>query len=220
MIWWFGNKSEKHQPEPPKAFGVNTAWYVVSSDDNEAVGRALAVGKMRPCSWSQGVRIATGSVKAFITPPIQGFVVVASIYFCAEDDKVREQVMPRLARLSEEFGIAQYFCNHDVPDGYGWARADDGNFVRGFAWLKEKNQVLWNEGGRTAVERRLGVPGPEMRGTITEPTRTTDEELDHYLYITVDTLFTIARDWSISPIDIPKVATEPTVGLVGRHALP
>ncbi|MDB4982621.1 MAG: hypothetical protein JWM82_3373, partial [Myxococcales bacterium] len=149
-------------PDLPRPFGPRTVWIAVHGATTAAVARALELKDVAPSGWEAGVKGAyAGGV--FVTPPIDGWVLAASVRFPDAGDATHEdRATPLLARLSDAFGEAQYFGTYDEIGWVAWARFRNGTAVRKHAVQGSQDALLWNVGAPPTAEQalRLTHEGP------------------------------------------------------------
>ncbi len=202
------------QPDLPQPFGYKIAWLALRTADTRAVAAALGLGGTRPSNWREGVVHAYKS-EVFVTPPLSSWTLaVGSPLFVSGDPS--QVVKPLLGRLSRQFGEAQYFCTHRVVELHVWAKAVQGRLVRGYGWIGERGQTLWDEGEQTPAERDLGFRffderSPDAAGEgywARQDLSFPDEEA----------VMRLAAVWSLDPTTLDQRFKEPGLGLLG--ALP
>ncbi|MBK7399777.1 MAG: hypothetical protein IPJ34_26860 [Myxococcales bacterium] len=110
-------------------------------------------------SWTAGVEAAYASDgrSAFVTPPIDGWVLVAGVtlFGLAGSMKTDTVKLPdRIRRLSETLSTqVQYFATHRVSEAHQWVSADKGVLVRAFSI--GDGEVEFDVGARTAAEKEV-----------------------------------------------------------------
>jgi hypothetical protein len=197
-------------PDLPVPFGPNMAWLALETTDTKAVAGALGLQEVRTAAWAEGIDAAQrGSL--FITPPLADWTLATSKALIARE-RVDAAVKPLLLGLSRQFSDAQYFCTHREGELHVWARARQGQLVRGYGWLGEKRVTLWDEGKQTKEERDLGFEflNPDSicvtPGTGSKAQQVPDEAC----------VMQLASLWSIDPSSLDEYFKEPAMGLVGN----
>ena len=195
--------------DQPVAFGSNTAWLAVETTDASAVGKSLGCWKLREATWGEGIASSARS-GVFITPPLGDWTLaVGASLFPTEE--LGAFVKPLLENLSRTFREAQYFCTHRSVGLHAWARAEAGRLLRGYGWLGQPPQALWNEGPQTEEERDLGFlfgDGPSAPvGTENGNHLTTPDE---------GCVLQLASLWSVDPSTLDEHFSEPAFGLIGN----
>jgi hypothetical protein len=184
------------------------AWLALDTTETEAVAAALGLHQTRAATWLDGIDAALqGSV--FVTPPLADWTLVVSrILF--SPDQPETFVTPLLERLSEQFGDAQFFCTMRDIELHGWACARKGRLVRGYGWLGEKKQTLWNEGLPTREERDLGFafvnPQSALGSAWADDVPTVPDE---------NCVTQLAFLWSVDPTILNEEFKEPVKGVLG-----
>lgn len=179
------------------SFGYKCAWLAIKSEDPQAVIETLDLQNVRLPGWKQGVAAAYAG-EVFVTPPLNGWVLAASISLLDIADKTRpDKPLPLIELLATRFPDVQYFGTHRIVEYHAWLRAIDGKIVRSFAYLGERSEVLCDEGECTAEEKALGL--------IYDDSRSPDEE----------DVMQLAGAWSINPQTLGDLALEKSFGSVG-----
>jgi hypothetical protein len=196
-------------PDLPVPFGPKMAWLALDTTDTEAVAAALSLRGARAASWADGIDAAHQS-SVFVTPPVADWtLVLGNALF--PPDRAEAFVKPLLERLSRQFGDAQFFCTHRDVELHVWARARQGQLVRGYGWLGQKGLTLWNEGTPTKEERNLNFRFLDERSISVKPVqnqnRTVPDEAG---------LMELACLWSIDPTTLDQQYKEPLMGLLGN----
>lgn len=197
------NYAGEPEPDRPIPFGTCMAWLALDTVDTEAVAAALGLRDVRPATWEEGIPAANRSA-IYVTPPLADWTLALGKSLFPRD-RLDRHVKPLLERLSQQFGEAQFFCTHLDFELHAWALAREGQLVRGYGWLGEKELVLWNEGRPTDEERRLGFQFPDGQSSnenITVPN-------EH-------AVLQIAFLWSIDPMTLNEQFMEPGMGLLGE----
>lgn len=145
------------EPDSPVPFGYKCAWLAISTEDSEAVVQALALRHVHKSGWQKGIESAYGG-EVFVTPPLQGWVLVVSSRLPDIPDRTRpDELAPLVKTLGKKFPQVQYFGTHRVVEYHGWLRATQGEIVRRYAYLGERGETLCDEGKRTEEETKLGL---------------------------------------------------------------
>ena len=143
------DKETAVQADNPVPFGFKCAWLAIKTDDSHAVVQAIGLQNVRKSGWQKGVDAAY-SGEVFVTPPIKGWVLAASISLPGIGDKTRpDRLSPLVESLGKKFSEVQYFGTHRVVEYHGWLRATKGEIVRRYAFLGERGEMLSDEGKRT-----------------------------------------------------------------------
>jgi len=191
----FGSK-----PDKPVPFGYKVAWLAIRSEKPREVAEALGLVKIQDSAWSEGLQ-AAGRGDVFVSPPVQGWVlVVSSSLPDAGDGKSTDKCTPLLSRLGKRFPDVQYFATHRVVEYHAWARLKNGVVVRQFAYLGERGEVSWDNGSQTPEEVQLGFKFDAEKGFYPD-----EEDVLH-----------LAEAWSINPMKLDALGLAASLGLAGR----
>ena len=119
--------------------------------DIEAVVKHLHLTNIRKANWHTGLHAAYSSQHdVFVSPPVQGWTFVVG---CAFPDigrgKSPHEFTRYLQNIGAHFEDVQYFGTHRVVEYQAWARVKNGQLIRGYAYLGEQGETLWNEGENT-----------------------------------------------------------------------
>jgi hypothetical protein len=136
----------------PFLFDRPSRWLAIKTNDIAKVQHALGLHNPTPCSVSEGVA-KTGDRKLFVSPPIDGWVLVVGQGLPDPADDI-DRVYHFVMRLSNAMGAVQFFCSNRVLNHHAWIRAENNRIYRAYAWAGE---TLWNEGEVTAAERELSL---------------------------------------------------------------
>ena len=154
-------------PDRPRSFGSEMSWLAVKTDDAGRLAAILGLGDLSAANWNAGLGtiydLKLSDTFVFISPPVEGWTFVAGVSLpLPQGDSFVDKAAPLLARVAREFRSVQYFATFPIIDFYAWARFENGNLVRAFA-VGEAG-VVWDIGGLTPEERRLGLSMIEFRG--------------------------------------------------------
>jgi hypothetical protein len=127
-----------------------TYWLAIRGSSPERVQEALGLSRSVPCSWSEGM---TGEHEFFISPRVNGWVIVTGVAIPTPDDDV-DECFRFLISLSRKLGHVQFFHSEKYLHHHAWARLDDGCVTRAYAWTGE---TVWNQGTKTVPETELEV---------------------------------------------------------------
>lgn len=192
------------QADAPRAFGRSACWLVVPATRSEEVVRALALRTVLPANWQAGLAEAEqGGV--FVSPPVHGrvFVVGRALLGSSAPEAA---LAPRLAKLSERFGVAAWFCADPSLDVFGWALAERGALQRGYAW-QEPGGTAWWHGEVTAAEQELGC-------FVDDPRDRSDD--DEKWWPDRGVVHALAAAWSVDPDRLGEGQSVAGLGAVGR----
>jgi hypothetical protein len=169
----------------------------VRADDAEHVVRSLRLRTVLPANWSSALAQVT-SEGVFVTPPVQGWVLVVGRDLAVTTQDPNELVT-LLPGLSEEYGKALWFSTDEDRDVHGWAIAERGELLRGYAYIEEHGHTFWH-GDITDEERELGC-------FLDDPRDQSDDEIKWWP--DRRTVLALAKAWSLDPS---------TLGFDGPHA--
>ena len=197
----------------PLAFPSIATWLAFRADDSERVARSLRLRTLLPASWSAGLaEIATEGV--FVTPPVRGwvFAVGRDLAVATQDSTAMEAL---LCGLSDHYGRVFWFSTDEERDVHGWAIADRGELVRGYAYVEEYGHTFWH-GEIMPAETALGCFQDDPRDQSDDQVKWWPDR---------QVVFALAAAWSLDPSTLGCKATRqdggsgdssPGVGLLGR----
>jgi hypothetical protein len=211
------------QPDAPEDFGLKINWFAVNTSDIGAVLKALDFGAGRIANWSSGVQAAYSSRiggydkdLAFITPPIDGWVMVAGaslpypvMHTADRHDGIGSAFDILYARLGACFPEVHFFGSYRGVGFVAWARMHTGEISRMFAF--GDGEVYANIGLQTAEEAALGLP--ELNGLSLEEATARMFEGEISLPDEEAPLL-LAELWSLNPGKLTEMALPPTCGVV------
>ncbi|OKI61488.1 hypothetical protein [Micromonospora sp. CB01531] len=175
-------------------FGYKLQWLAVRGQGAADVAAALRLSRPAPSTWREAVAAAyDGHGRWLLTPRLDGWTLAASQDVPAPED---DRFAAWLAGLSRLLGEVQYFGTHRVVEYHGWGRARAGIVERAFAYLGERDEVLFQVGHPTADEQALGV------GTAYGEDQPWPEGDDGWSWPDEEAVLTLAGRWSIDPRDL------------------
>jgi hypothetical protein len=145
--------------ETAVSFGYKSIWLAVGGCSADVVADTLRLRRRRPTSWSEGVKVAYDD-GVLLTPAVSGWLFVVAARASVLLDPSTVGFPDWLARLSEQWGLVQYFATHRVVETHAWARADHGIVERAYCYLGESGRVCVDVGERTPEEVELGIGAP------------------------------------------------------------
>jgi hypothetical protein len=187
----------------PVSFGSNVAWLAVETTDIAAVASVLNLRQLREAKWADGIVAAYRSA-VFVTPPLDRWTLAVGTPLLPRE-KIEAVVKPLVEELSRQFQDAQYFCTHQPTESHAWARAQNGQLVRGYGWFGR--QCVWNEGPETEQERSLRF---RFTAAPSEPDRGAGPSVPNEICV-----FRLASLWSINPKTLEAQSAKPALGLLG-----
>jgi hypothetical protein len=187
--------------------GLPNRWLAIRSGNPYVVQAALGLSKPTPCSWEEGLTAASEQ-KLFISPPVQGWVLVfgSSLPDPAEDvDRCFRFVLD----VTRKLGQVQFFSYNRVVNYHTWVQADQGRIVRAYAWA---GKTLWNQGMLTRAEGDLGLMCFDYAES---PRRHNFGQVDP-LGANTDRVPLLAARWSIDPAAIDARTLRQSHGITGK----
>jgi hypothetical protein len=191
------------QPDRPISFGYKIHWLAVRTNDPQAVIKSLGLTNVEESNWQRGFQAAYGG-QVFVTPAIDGWVLVASISL-PEITEGRNDVPVLLTKLGKEFADVQYFGTHRVVGYHGWARAINGELTRQYAYLGESGETLRDEGDPTAEEKLLHLVYDKSAPAFKDDNSPDEEDV-----------MKLAAAWSINPNALETMGLPKSLGFVGN----
>jgi hypothetical protein len=200
-------------PDRPHPFGSEMSWLAVKTEDAQRLAAILGL-ELRAANWNSGLGaiydLDLADAFVFVSPPIEGWTIVAGVSLpLPTGGTFIDKTAPLLHRLASHFPDVQYFATFPIIDFYAWARFENGNLVRAFA--AGEAGVVWDIGGLTPEERRLGLSMIEFRGVRD---RHGDVGGPLLLHPTEGHVLGVADGWSINPMALEGIAAEAGLGWV------
>ena len=152
-------------PDKPVPFGYKVSWFAVRALEPAEVVAALEFGRGTPANWASGLAAAlpfpTSDTWVFVSPPVSGWVLVVGAphvlpYPVAPTERFHDigrKFDVLFSRLMKRFADAQFFGSHRVVSFVAWARAQNSEPKRIFAYAD--SEVLANVGEQTPEEAQL-----------------------------------------------------------------
>ena len=168
-------------PEPPVPFGYKNGWAAIRCGDPRQVIAALGLRNVRESSWSVGLEQADQDGQVFVSPCLDGFVLVVGLL-----DVLVEADLPR---WTAAFSEVQFFVTHRVTESHRWGRCRAGRLLRDYCYCGEQGQVLRDVGELTPEEAALGFGTFPSIGGETDCQRFPNEE----------DVLDIAAGWGVDP---------------------
>lgn len=180
-------------------FEAPSRWLAVRGQNLHAIQSALAVHNPRACSWSDALATPF-EPRLFISPPVRGWILVMGCDLPDPADDI-DECFKFLTGLSRKLGEVQFFSRNRAVGHHGWARVENGQIVRAYAWAGETS---WNQGTPSEAERDLKlfcVPYTESSETL----GLTERE---QLALNTERVVRLAAAWSIDPTSVEGAALE------------
>ncbi|MEP4197373.1 MAG: hypothetical protein ABJL99_17260 [Aliishimia sp.] len=214
-------------PDLPQPFGYKTGWLALKASSSVLAAQALGAFETKVVNWDSGLwgarPDASKGAWVFLTPPVEGWVLVHIELLAAPDHEDGAQIMRDwLDQLSLSLGEAQYFGSYRVADFIAWMRSEAGTMTRGFAFVGGGDGTVLNFGDVTEAEQTFGfevfngLPAYQVDDVYADMMEADEESvsLDEGLPMQ------IAAIWSINPGDLGSQHKEAGNGLLARIPLP
>jgi len=196
----------REQKVKPLLFDFPSRWLAVKSANPQAVQNALGLHNPTPCSWEQG--LARGQdFKLFVSPPINGWVLVAGLGLPEPSDDI-DRVFHFILRLSRNVGQVQYFSVNRAVNSHAWVLADQAGVRRAYAWA---GTTLWSQGELTPAEKELAMTCFDYGEA--SPPHFPPHEMHR---ANVDKVPLLAGRWSVDPTALDQSANELGLGIAGE----
>ena len=238
-------------PDTPEGFGFKCNWFVVQSQEPAQVVQALGLQKVQPANWASGIAkayegtdLVSGESFVFVSPPVQGWVLVVGATLPYPDmrergrnESIDAQYHAMVADLLECSNEVQFFGTNRLVGFEAWALMKRGQPARVFAYAD--GSVYANLGPQSAAESALGFPdltglSPEVATdklfSLAEPPEISTNSASslstsltavaavphrkHGPLPAESDATTIAGYWSIDPTHIDELALTPSTGLL------
>ncbi len=135
--------------DPPMSFGTGRRWLAVQCQRPKLVAENLDAA-VAPCRWKTGLALADDDERLFITPSVDGWVVVVGVVGNEEN----------LQRLSTTIGPAFAFDARDRAQA-SWVRAEGLDVQR--RALRDESAVL-AKAAEVSIDPRTFAERPEGEG--------------------------------------------------------
>jgi hypothetical protein len=196
---------ERRQAAP--VFHPPGRWVAVRSGNPMLVQSALGLHNPTPCSWEEGLS-ASHEQKLFISPPIQGWVLVMGSHLPEPSEDI-DRCFRFVLELSRKLGHVQFFAVNRAVNHHAWVQADQGSVVRAYAW---SGRTLWNQGKLTRAEIELGLKCHAYGDG--------EDRIDYGrpdpAAINTERLPLLAARWSLDPTSIDARVVRDHNGIAGR----
>ena len=190
--WWRAFPEQpvllSDEPDTPQPLGTEIAWLAVRCEDPERVIAALDMPGQR-ANWATGLAAARQGDGLFVSPPVDGFVLVVFRdtlpeagdlhQLPAEDWSHDVEWAVRVTAVDE----VQSFDISDKEAYYGWEQVISGRLVR--RQIRQGYRVYADEGGMTEGEALAARQGIASRGTGAP--------------FTAENVMDIAAAWGVDP---------------------
>jgi hypothetical protein len=182
-------------------FGYKTSWLAVRNRTCAEVADALSLQSRAELDWADGTDRAY-EYGVYVAAPLRGWVLAhGRRHLTAYGDASEPGFPDWLEQLSRALGEVQFFATDRISEYHAWARARDGDLLRGYCYVGERNEVALFRGDPTADERELGIG---TRQTDPDCERWSDDEWDAWSDTTPSEgdVMEMAGRWSIDPSTI------------------
>ena len=191
----------------PNSLDLPEQWLAIRSGNVAAVQETLGLSNPRRCTWQDGFAI-TGVERLFISPPVNGWILVVGPALPAPEEDV-DFCFHFLSHISRRLGHVQYFSLNSALSHHCWVRAHTGRIERAYAWCGE---TLWNQGRVTPEESVLGMDCHNYATTV--------EDLDFQqvgkLNQNTAKLSNLAARWSLNPAALKPEIFAKSAGISGE----
>ncbi|MCL2526983.1 MAG: hypothetical protein FWE42_01095 [Defluviitaleaceae bacterium] len=173
---------DNNEPDLPEPFGYKMTWYAIKDESPHAAIEKLSLKVVHESNWRNGIGYAYRSPgNIFVSPLIEGYVLILGLF---EYDDVKKHALL--------FNDLYYFGTHCVSEYQAWAKFSQGQVIRGYCYMGECGEVLWNEGNITAEEEALGF------GRFPSNTdETLADDFDYENFPDEEDVLAIAKAWSV-----------------------
>lgn len=207
--------SEPDTADRPRSFGYKVGWFAVQAHGPAELANELRLVNPAPANWERGIYEAYAG-RMFVTPPVANWVLAISSNILGQEHDWISPVRKTLEHLSFRFGEAQLYFTHRVVEMHVWARSRFGKLDRGYAYLGESGETLWNEGPKSAEEVALGW-------RFFDEHEADGYESDYWgrqdlVFPDESHVVQIAGAWSLNPTLLEQQFQQPGLGLVGSPA--
>ena len=179
------------EPDRPEPFGYKMSWLAIRCGDPERVIAALRPKTRQPANWKTGVQAAYGRQGCFVSPCLDGFVLVIGILSDDPGD---------WRELTAQFPEVQSFIAHRTIDYYAWKKVVDGRCVREYCYMNVEAEV--DVGPLTPEEKTLGFDRFPHKGQEDGERLPNEEDV-----------LDIAAAWGVDP-GFQKKTYPPSVGWI------
>ncbi|MEV4630716.1 hypothetical protein AB0J90_31075 [Micromonospora sp. NPDC049523] len=196
-------------------FGYKTQWIAVRDRSPAEVADALDLDRRESVGWVEGTLRAYDH-GVYVASPRPGWTLAHVAWHLPDGLEASATAFPDwLAGLSKRLGEVQFFGTHRVTEYHAWARARDGEIVRAYCYLGERNCVYLSVGEPTAAEQGI-VLDPE--GLDVDTDTWSDDDWDAWTDAKPDeeAVLRIAGAWGVGPDQID----DDEVTSLGIHGVP
>ena len=188
-------------------FNVPSRWLAVRSGNPQLVQAALGLNNPTPCSWEEGLTVASEH-KLFISPAIRGWILVMGSNLPEPGDDV-DRCFRFLMDLSRKLGQVQYFSLNRAVNHHAWVQSEFGVVQRAYAWA---GKTLWNQGALTRAEIDLGL----KCHAYGEGEERVDFGKPDTAALNTERLPLLASRWSVDPTSVDARVLRENQGIAGQ----
>lgn len=196
------------EPDTPRSFGWNSRWLAVESSDSDCVIELIGLNPIGPCSWLEGLKKIQQPLfgkKLFVTPSLSGWVLIAN-YSLPNYTKTKTS-SDHLAMISNKVGgKVCWFSSFASVSCHAWGIANNGITERLYGC--SDGQVFFNFGEKSLAENELNIKFHEEIFY--------ENDIDYDSLANENTVFDIARLWSIDPTHISDFYKTPCTGIITK----
>lgn len=198
---------EKRDGAKPINFGHKWIWAAISTKDTDGLLNYLQLQKLKKANWVEGT-IQANSSNVFILPPIEGWILISGWGLPIPDhEKGIERVKDFLNNLSQTFGEAQLFGNHQVSNSAFWVKSVNGKIGRLY-FIADGNNFI--EGKPTEVEKQWDLVDSSSKAALN------DSYWEKKDYPDVKHVLEVAENWSINPMELENRENLGEYGYLGK----
>lgn len=168
-------------PDAPQPIGYKTAWLAIKDVTPEQVIENLNLMWARTANWENGMR-ASEEDKIFVTPVIDGYVIVTGVEDLVEDEEL-------LDKIAQKFEEVLYFITHRIVDLHSWVKYQNGEKIRRYYYLGESGEVV-SEGKMTPEEIELG---------FSSLLASDEDDWDMVEFADEESVMEISKAWGVDP---------------------
>ncbi len=204
-------------PDSPLSFGYKISWLAIRTSDMEQVAEKLELEDTREANWQTGLQTAyeTYDGTVFVTPPIKEWVFVVGIMLPdAGDSNNPDKASPFLTHVGTTYDSLYYFATHRVVEYHAWAKVENGEIVRAYAYSGEQGKTFWNKGEKTEIEQQL-----KFNFFADEPPSGEGDkywEREDLRFPNEEDVLRISGAWCLNPIEIENMNLESSTGIIGK----
>lgn len=206
------------QADAPRAFGYKMCWLAIKTENTDAVVNAIELTEPQASNWESGLKVAYQGFTsyAFVTPPVDGwtFVVSAALPEVNKTGEKKAAFESFVQRLGSQFDEVCYFGTHRVVEYHAWAKVQKGKIVRGYGYVGESGETLYDVGDKTKEEQALGFNFFDERSVEAKDEKYFERE--DLTFPDESDVMKIAGNWSIDPTSLDSYSTQKGVGRIGR----